>query len=323
MRVTIKDIAQELGISTTAVSLALNGKYSGSYLSETTRRRIQEKAAELGYTPNHIARALATGRTNAVRFLALHPERPFYSKAFHSLRTQADEDDYTISYASHLLAEASQVFADGIIAMDCPKHARSIPERNHTPIVSIGAFYADDGDYVGVDLRPGVLEAMQHLIDSGRKRIAYLVYKDERNLIAGEPRYDGYLASVIAAGLQPEYINTPMMSRRAAREAIDEYVRSRGCPDALLCLNDDLAIGAFKALSDLGISMPDDIALVGCDGIEDCEYHNPAISTIVQPVEEMCALAWQYLQNRIHDPSIPFQQKILDAGLVIRGSSDN
>ncbi len=82
-----------------------------------------------------------------------------------------------------------------------------------------------------------------------------------------------------------------------------------------------MAIGAYRALCELGLRVPTDVALVGCDGIEDTEYLERPISTIEQPISEMCALAWDFLQRRIQEPNHPPQRVVLQPKLVIRASS--
>jgi len=86
-------------------------------------------------------------------------------------------------------------------------------------------------------------------------------------------------------------------------------------------MNDDLAIGSFRALRDLNVLVPDAVGLVGCDGIEDTEYMDPTITTIVQPVAEMCKKAWEYLRNRLEDPGIAQQNTTLQCKLDIRQST--
>ncbi len=323
MGVTIKDIARELNLSTTAVSLVLNDRLSKSYISEPTQKRILDKAKELGYTPNRIARALVSGRTYTVRFWMFNPEQPYYSKVFHHMRLQSDEHGYTLQYNSYANANSKQMPVDAIIAVDVCERLQTLFDTNSgsTSIISIGAFYSEDFDYVGVDLRAGAVEAVEHLVTSGCRRIAFAVPRAATNLFDGECRYDGYSAVMKSAGYEPEIINIEQHSRACARQTMADYIHSKGCPDGIFCYNDDIAIGALRGLCDLGIRVPDDVALIGCDGIEDCEYHNPSISTIVHPVEEMCTLAWQYLLNRIEDPSRPLQQIVLKPTFVIRESS--
>jgi DNA-binding LacI/PurR family transcriptional regulator len=111
------------------------------------------------------------------------------------------------------------------------------------------------------------------------------------------------------------------MSYATVSRALKAYIARHGCPDGLFYFNDDVAIGAFRALRDLGLRIPQDVALVGCAGIEDTAYHDPPLSTIAQPIEEMCVTALSFLIGRIKEPSIPVQQIVLQPRLEVRGSS--
>jgi DNA-binding LacI/PurR family transcriptional regulator len=91
--------------------------------------------------------------------------------------------------------------------------------------------------------------------------------------------------------------------------------------DALFCHNDDVAFGAYRALCDLGVGVGGEIALVGCDGIEEADYLACPLTTIAQPITEMCALAWEFLHRRMQDPGCPLQQRILRPELLVRAST--
>lgn len=131
----------------------------------------------------------------------------------------------------------------------------------------------------------------------------------------------GCETALAQTGREPEYILAPDDTRRSVGGVLKDYIARRGAPDGLFCFNDDMAIGAFRALRDLGLRIPDDVALVGCDGIEDAAYLDPPLTTIVQPLEEMCATAWQFLERRLLQPLLPLQQVTLEPSLEIRGSS--
>jgi LacI family transcriptional regulator len=110
-------------------------------------------------------------------------------------------------------------------------------------------------------------------------------------------------------------------SRPAAREALRERLR-RGPPiDGLFCLNDDMAIGAYRALRDSQRRIPEDCRVVGCDGIMDVEFLDTPLSTVLQPVEQMCHVGWETLKRRMTTPDGPLQQVLLPTTLIVRESS--
>ncbi len=178
-------------------------------------------------------------------------------------------------------------------------------------------------DNIKIDLSHGVRNAVKVMLDAGRKRVAYLTSNEGMGR-ATEVRPRVYLNTMEEAGRAGEIINleigTDTSTRDLVRSRLLEYIQSHGYPDGLLCQNDEMAIAAYRALRDLGLRIPDDVQLVGCDGLQDMEYFDPQLSTIVQPVEQMCSLAWQFLQRRIADPHLPPQQATLEAHLRVRPS---
>jgi DNA-binding LacI/PurR family transcriptional regulator len=123
------------------------------------------------------------------------------------------------------------------------------------------------------------------------------------------------------AGRPPEILLVTHHSRADARLALRKHIEARGCPDGLFCFNDDVALGASRAIRENGLRVPEDVALIGHDGIEDAEYLDCPLTTLVQPVQEMTALAWRFLRRRMDDPTLPPQQALLKTQLVVRAST--
>jgi LacI family transcriptional regulator len=183
----------------------------------------------------------------------------------------------------------------------------------------MGTYYLEDTDHVGIDVHAGAEQAVRHLVSTGCRRVAYVV--DKGSAYPNEVRYRAYTTTVAQAGQAPEYIVIPTASRSSARSSLREYVQAHGSPDGLFCHNDLMATGVYRALCDLRLSVPDQVALVGCDGIEEAEYLERPLSSIVHPAEEMCALACRFLNARLNDPSLPLQQAVLQPKLVLRQTS--
>ena len=139
----------------------------------------------------------------------------------------------------------------------------------------------------------------------------------------GEDRHRAYRRFMEAAGQEPEFISCDFAnrSRENVMRAVRGHIAAHGCPDALLCYNDEIVIAVNRELRESGIVVPRQVAIVGCDGWLETEYQVPRLSTIRLPLEEACRLAWEFLQNRIADPACPRQQSTLATHLVIRESS--
>lgn len=283
----------------------------------------------MGYRPNSAARALVTGQTHVVAVWMVELHRPHFARALQLAWQQAGQYGFEMIIGNLERhdegpgdSRLSRWPADGILAYEYPERVDAYLDatpHTSTPIVSMGAYYSERTDFVGVDLYAGTRSAVQHLLEAGCQRVAYLVQAWGNHV--GDARYDAYNASLREAGREPEYIVSPGNTRAAAHEALRAYVLKHGHPDGLFCFNDDLAIGAYRALREMGIRVPEDIALVGCDGIEDDEYLDTSLSTIAQPLEQMCQLSWQFLKQRMDDPSLAPQQVVLSPQLVVRESS--
>ncbi len=331
MRASLRQVAERAGVSDATVSRILNNVDIS--IAPATRNQVLRIAAELGYRPNRAARALATGRTQMLALWAANLRSPYYSAVIYHTREESmrREYDLMISYAqirTDNALDTSKLLSwpvDGILAMDLPRGA--IPGLENSllwgkPFCTVGAYVTETADFVHVDFTSQAVEAVRHLHAVGCRRIAYLVpdwfewFRQCR-----DARLQGYETAMAEIGGQPEYIVTPRETRQVVGTILTTYIERHGCPEGLFCFNDDMAMGAFRALRDHGLRIPQDVALVGCDGIEETVYADPPLTTIMQPVEAMCAMAWTFLEQRIQDPSLPMQQLTLEPSLQIRGSS--
>lgn len=339
MAITMVEIARRTNLSPATVSRVLNGKGVG-FISAATRQRVLDVARELGYEPNRLARGLVTGRTQVMGAWIRNPDRPYYARILRNLLELASRSGYDMivtpmhdqlpgvnGSGANFVRESTMSSwpADGVFAADCPNLAEGYLRRAsqpgvYAPLVGLSSDYSEKADYVGFDVACGVRQAVEHLISIGCKRIAHL-----SSLIAIDrvraARAGTYEEVLNRAGLAPEMILAPNESRAAARNTIVEYVRNNGAPDGLFCLNDDMAIGAYRGLRDLGLRIPEDVAVVGCDGVEDVLYLDVPLTTIVQPVEEMCRQAWEIMQRRLQDPSAPLRQVLLKPELRVDAST--
>lgn len=332
VRPTIRNVAELAGVSISTVSRVLNNTAS-SLVSAATRQRVLEAARELNYRPNRAARTLATGLTDTVVYVAPTPSRPFYAESALVLQELVAQDGYDLIIRPSSGWVEQRDYTPIIQGADCMiAHDLNLEDPDQDdqwralaralPLVFVeGATDAVMGvDMVGVDLASAVEVALGHLWDQGCRRIAHLTKMNTSDEVIGV-RAVTYGRFMRAAGQEPTFIRFTEISRAAARQTMREYVTTHAPPDAILCHNDDTAIGAYRGLIDGGLRVPEDVALVGCDGIEDTEYLERALSTITQPVAEMMSLAWQFLKTRLHDPSAARQQQTLIAQFTARESS--
>ncbi len=323
--VTQAQIAEKLGISRQLVTFALGGY---PQVSKESRARILAAALEMGYRPNPHARAMLRKKTGIIALWIPDQISTHYSHVARELGRLVKQAGQELIISEVGAADMKQIWThvpfDGICAVDASKavqlELKSLAGKS-VPVVSLRSYSSSDTDNVHVDMEAGTMQAMQHLIGSGFRRIAHATFV--RKNIAGESRRIGYTNAMREAGLETEFIHYPLSERQrpVARQLIRDYIAEHGKPEAIFCHSDDAALGIYRGLCDAGIRVPADIALVGCDGIEDTEYLECPLTTLVQPVAEMCDAAWQFLQNRLAEPTIPIQQTILTPQLAIRASS--
>jgi LacI family transcriptional regulator len=321
-RVTLQDIAKVAGVHVMTVSDALNGR---GRVARSTRQKIALIARELNYVPNATARALATGRTGRIALLSGAFDYPYYANMLHFLKLHLDEAGYkllllrTPHEVRELIYTTENTEADGVIAIDMYGFGEEFGEHSSIPCVSIGAYHRHSIDCVLVDLSEGVTQALNIMMDAGRQRVAYLVTSNHM-VVPEESRARAYFAALSARNRQHEIINVATNATSEVHTRLADYIRKNGCPDALLCQNDETAMSAYAVLRKLGRRVPDDVLLVGCDGHLHMEYFDPPLSTVAQPLEETCATAWRFLRQRMADPTLPHQEAVLHGELRVTHS---
>lgn len=321
------EFAKRIGVSTATVSYVINNK-ENNRISETTKQMILSKMKELGYRPNYLARALKTQRSRTIALWTHDIYPPYYTRIISKIKQLLIEDGYELLIVNLPFSNSNGIArwpVEGIITFAQYQEILKMIETAQyqgVPAVNIGSVI-EPFDSVRINTYDAAIGAVRHLINTGRSRIAYVQPEDVIEYKGS--RSDAYTNVMKGAGLVTEFIRYPLekenVDRLVSRENIKKYIKNKGCPDALFCSDDELAIGAFRGLRDLDIRIPDDVAIIGCDGIIDSEYIDPQISTIIQPVQQICEVAWRFLKNRMADPDIPQQYVCLEAKLALRGSS--
>jgi len=323
--VTQEQIARKLGISRQLVTFALAGY---PQVAEKSRKRILAKAKQMGYSPNPHARALKRERTGIIALWVPDQVSSHYTHVARELGRLLKQARHELVVTELSGAGAEQVFShvpvDAIFAVDARQlveaHLKT-PAGRRTPIIGMGADCSERTDFVKVDLAAGAREVMKHLLGAGFRRIAHATFIQKNRPRPG--RRLVYEQAMRGAGLEPEFIHYPLSQdqRPVVRRLIQQYIGQYGRPEAIFCHSDDAALGIYRGLCDLGVRVPSEMALVGCDGIQDTEYLECPLTTIRQPVTEMCEMAWQFLERRLAEPETKRQKARLKPRLVIRESS--
>jgi LacI family transcriptional regulator len=325
-RPTIKDVAEQAGVSIATVSRALNDKGD---VSGPTRERVREVARSVGYTPDRAARSLASQKTRLVAVVvgdnAGHRDLSliFFGKVLAAISRRLSQSGY-----DPLLLQPSDVGPEHrfdaaiLIGVDGDDPLVADLASRRVPLVGVDVRCASGrAAYVGSDHDEGVRLALAHLHALGHRRIAHLA--GATNTVAGAARLQAFREEAAALGLElPDELIRPgdFTSASGYREtcallALDER------PTAILAASDLMALAALQAIRDAGLKPRDDIAVVGFDDLEAAALAHPPLTTVRQDRRELGTLAAARAIELIEQPDLPPQTTVLPVELVVRASS--
>ncbi|AIE86515.1 LacI family DNA-binding transcriptional regulator [Fimbriimonas ginsengisoli] len=322
------DIARETGLTLGTVSRALNEQRKYSIAPET-RERVLEAANRLGFRPNFIGRALAAGSSSLVVYLSPSPFAPYYAEIGRFLSGQAARSGLTLINGGDLTGEGRLAIrasdwlygADAIVVCDY-RHTLEpyISEglRLKIPVIELGTHRHLKGDFVGINLYAASTQLMEHMLAQGCRRIGIV---SSHGTTEEDLRMKAYMDALRAHRIAPIKIWCPDHTRISGREAILEFYGNGNSVDGLFCQNDQIAVGAYRGLTELGVGVPDDVLLAGCDGLEDTLYQYVPISTIAQPLEQVCEIAWSMLRSRTENREAAGRVEEVSATFVARAST--
>jgi DNA-binding LacI/PurR family transcriptional regulator len=325
-RPTIHDVAARAGVSKSLVSLALRGS---PRVSEASRVVILDAAAELGYRPNAAARSLAHRRSGTIGVLILDLHNPVFAEILDGVLSEVRGRGYRtilVTGSGDPLLEEEEIDkllefqVEGLILIShrmTPEVLRSFAAEVPTVVVTRSDGTGPRMDSVRNDDAAGAALAVDHLVDLGHTRIACLTGGD--NPVSTE-RERGYLEAMGRHGLGGGVIVvrgglTDSAGYAAAMESLTQS------PTAMFVANDLAALGAIAAVQELGQRVPEDVSVVGYDGIALGALRSVNLTTVAQPLEEMGARAARQLFRRIGHPRARAQHVTVESTLAIRGTT--
>ncbi|MET9140330.1 LacI family DNA-binding transcriptional regulator [Streptomyces parvulus] len=314
-RPRIKDVARHAGVSEKTVSNVINDY---AHVSDRTRRVVRDSIEQLGYRVNLAGRHLRKGRTGIIALVVPELDIPYFAELARHVIREAEERSLTVlihqsgadrAHELAALAGFGSTFVDGIILSPLALTADDLRDRSgFPPTVLLGELLEEGADHVAIDNEGAAREATRHLIDLGRRTILAVGGVDAPGLGTAEARTRGYRAALEEAGLpyDPSLV-VPVDSFRmpAGARAVARLLREGARPDALLCLNDQLALGALRALHEHGAEVPGDVAVVGFDDVEGGRFSVPTLSTVAPDKAAVAKVAVELLQRRIEDATGP------------------
>ena len=312
MAARLRDVAERAGVSIRTVSNVVNGY---AHVSEPKRTRVEAAVAELGYTPNVMARNLKNGRTGLIALVVPELDVAYFAELARAVVTTAREHGFTVvvdqtdgepGRERELIGrDGSPTMFDGVILSPLALTQDDLARRDaNRPLVLLGERIADsDYDHVAIDNVAAAREATTHLLDLGRRRVAAIGDQPYDTGETAQLRTRGYKLAHADRGLQvDESLIVPIPrfhyddGLRAMQQLLDA---PGGRPDAVFCFNDLVALGAMRAIHLAGLSVPGDIAVVGFDDVEAGQFNTPSLTTIAPDKQAIARLAIERMVARL------------------------
>jgi LacI family transcriptional regulator len=332
-KVTIAKIAELSGVSKATVSRVLNGY---PHIRPEVREKVQTAIDETGFQPNHVARLLASDRSNIIGLIIPSGPQivftnPYFPALTHGIAQAANQNNQTLAlFIFHSEEEGQHTvqnilatgLLDGLIVMADRKENSFVPKliEHQMPFVLIGHPENENErqiSFIDTDNIAGSYTATKHLIDLGYQRIATIASAQNS---AGDDRYRGYQLALADhhLPLDSKLVAIGDYSVESGYQATRQLIPER--PDAIFVASDTMALGVLRALREAGLKVPEDVAIVGYDDLPPALQADPPLTTIRQQVEKIGSLAVETLMEYITDPRLPPREVILPTQLIVRAS---
>ncbi len=334
MPVTLKDIAERVGKSVPTVSRAL-GDFAD--ISPETRAEVQRVAREMGYEPSATARNLKSQRTNTVTLVMspatnLRFSDPFFGEFLTGVVEYATQHGFDLSLAADLDGDELSTYlqhirsrrTDGFIVMRTRRHDERIDllREQQVPFVAFGRVAGhNDFHYVDEDGAGGIRQVVDHLVDLGHSRIAFIA--EPTALTKSYNRLQGYKSGLNAHEIayDPTLIVEANFRQTSGRQSAKQLLDLPDPPTAIIAANDLLALGAMSEAQARGLEVGNDVSITGFDDIMLAEYVHPPLTTVHQPARELGTMVVRMLLQLIQKEPVPKSQVVINPKLVVRQST--
>lgn len=328
---TIQDVAKRAGVAPITVSRFIN---NSGYCSPQTGARIEAAIAELGYVPNRLASGLRSKRTNVLALVLTDITNPFFTTIARGVEDAASDAGYAVIFCNtdesgaeeqKYLRMLIEQRVDGIIlvpAQSTRDSAAFIQEHNIPVVILDRRVPGIEADVVRCDSEGGAYELTRLLILQGHRHIAML--SGPQNVSTFEDRLAGCRKALQEAGLaySAEQVHYGPLTQASGYEMACRVMDSAPRPTALFAANNFITFGALKAMRDLGLRVPEDVALVGFDDLPPALITFPFLTVAAQPAYDMGRKATEILLNRLSgETAEPFREVVFPAEIIIRQST--
>ncbi|MGW5733394.1 MULTISPECIES: LacI family DNA-binding transcriptional regulator [Streptomyces] len=334
MSSSLKDVAARAGVSARTVSNVVNGS---ARVAAQTRARVQEAIDELGYRPNLAARSLRAGRTGIIGLAIPELDSPYFAELAGLLVDEARRRSWTViidqtrgdaEAERRLLTGDGGRVMDGLIISPWALAADELAAAARSlPVVLLGERSPQGlADRVAVDSVAAAEEATTHLLRLGCRRIAAVGLQPHLRNGTAQQRAEGYRRALRHAGLTPRpQWERPVaaLHREDGARAMAELLDDGSAPDAVFAFTDELALGALHMAHLRGVRVPEELAIVGFDDVEDGRYSHPTLTTVSPDKRQIAERALQCLADRIYSPDneVPASDLTITHRLVVRGTT--
>jgi LacI family transcriptional regulator len=330
---TIKDVAKKAGVSISTVSYVLNNT---GKVSEETRQRVLKAIEELNYVPNNFAKRLKKQRYDLVALIVHEIKGPFYDALVRGIQDVLHAFGYNLLIYCTLENRKQDVdkflnvgIIGGMIVMTpVVKNEDILRWANEYKIITLDRDIKDKGRHmiksVRINNEKGAYEVVRYLHDLGHTKIAFM--KGPKDSLDAKERYKGFVRAMhdLKLEIKNDYVLDGNFTEQSGYESMKEYLKKtsrKDLPTAIFCSNDEMAIGAMKAIKEIGLSVPDDLSVVGFDDIELASYVTPSLTTVRRPMYQLGSLAAHMLLSLLNNADAFLSDVVLDVNLVIRNST--
>jgi LacI family transcriptional regulator len=339
---TVADVAREARVSKATAARAL-GDYGA--VSDSVRDRVQAAAEALGYRPNQLARSMNTGKSNTIGVVVGDIENPYFGLAMRGISDAAKAEGFDVILVNTSEDVGAEVDAvrvlldkrvDGLIVAPASStdtaHLRSVYESWRPLVLLDRRIDHLDVDVVEADMTTAAYEATRHLTSAGHRRIAFISTLDvagrefeeglELQVSSVADRLDGVLAAQQDAGIPDaaELVRFTPEGAPGVKRVVRELLALPNPPTALIASDSLIAMSAFGALRDLGLSVPTDVSFVMFDDFEWTTLTSPPLTVVSQPIYDMGVMAARIVIGRVQGRNLPDVQRTFPATLVVRES---
>lgn len=334
MAATLRDVAARAQVSMRTVSNVVSGY---EHVSSKMRQRVQQAIDELGYIANPVARTLRTGKTGLLSLVVPEIDVPYFSQLAREVINAAAQRGFQvmIDQTGHdhererrlLRGGGRRNLFDGILfaPLATEDELRDVDPGTSSPLILLGEHVFDERfDHVAIDNVVAAHDATSHLLSRGCTRVAAIGTQPKEAYTTPLQRTEGFRRALEEHGLERvdrlEH-TAAHYDRAAGYAAATALLRESPRPDGIFCYSDLLAMGAIRAIFDMGLRVPEDVAIVGVDDIEEGRYSRPSLSTVSLDTPFIARTAVARLAARIEDPLLPAEEFIAPHKLIIREST--